>query len=913
MDRGQYEILQDEDVPYSSEDVERLPLVPLQLDSTHNLDLFFSQIYEYHQFGGFAVITMNHVLSALKFVFLFFCCMELAACMKWDKVLDSRATISTWDDIAVPPAVCWASLPPFAALCLFLAILVFVYHLIRSVIALTQMWGVRRFCTIALDMPTSDSELNDLTWSEVLRRLLSVQAQMPICHTKVLDELDVYNRILRQTNYLIGMVNREVIPFRFHLPLVSSPYIYLPHYYLLNLKFLLFLGPRSPFASYSQLRPEYKFLTRRLELAAEMAKHSRIIGLIGLLLSPLVFLIQILLFLFSNAQRLRYKPAQLFYRSWSNYARLYLRHFNELPHEFDTRLNQAYKPATEYLDCFQSRFLSVVASHLVFTLGGLSILLFVISLWRESLIHLTGYLAAMAVGGLIANICVNFTPTEDAVHFPRASLLATLAKIHYMPDSWKDNPHAHKVRSEFSQLFQFRVVGAVEEILSPILVPLIMLFYIPRRGLDIVDFMRNFTTELDGVGDVCSFAQLDIPRHGDPEWCPTVGTAPSSPSSGDGGSDVSIGVRNLPAVGGKTELSLMHFHHTNPTWCLPPNSKAFLSAVRKQAFNDLQRHQRVQAEFIRGMTASTSPLFASLYAEQDLKTTTTMSAQQKPNQVYSSDFSVHAKNVAHVPTAMEQPSFGLTGALVESVVKGNTQTPNTETGTPAEVSSPTLPHQTERQSASKSAALLVTPIPIPFLGMAASGLYYNQQALYQPYMSQMEEKTTMNISYMSPGVGGSMSYGEFTADMDISSLYIHDLHQRRRNAHRLSQASTLLPYVASNLRQRSFTSDGLQEELRYQQPAHRYLGAAGRGRGLVHGVSVPASLRSARQFEGVVEEEADADIEEENTLTMSTSQQQQQQQQQTASASSSTVTTAVSPHILGDDVQKWPDLPPPTC
>ncbi|KAL5962805.1 Autophagy-related protein 9A [Taenia solium] len=909
IDRAQYEILQDEEVPYNAEDLERAPLVPLQLDSTHNLDLFFSQIYEYHQLGGFAVITTNCVLSALKFVFLFFCCMELAACVEWGKVLDPRTTINTWDDIVVPPTVCWASLPPFAALCLFLAILVFVYHLIRSVIALAQMWGVRRFCTIALDMPTSDSELNDLTWSEVLRRLLSVQAQMSICHTKVLDELDVYNRILRQTNYLIGMVNREVIPFRFHLPLVSNPYIYLPHYYLLNLKFLLFLGPRSPFASYSQLRPEYKFLTRRLELAAEMAKNSRIIGLIGLLLSPLVFLAQILLFLFSNAQRLRYQPAQLFYRSWSNYARLYLRHFNELPHEFDTRLNQAYKPATEYLDCFQSRFLIVVASHLAFTLGGLSILLFVISLFREGLIHLTGYLAAMAVGGLIANICVNFTPMEDAVHFPRASLLATLAKIHYMPDSWKDNPHAHKVRSEFSQLFQFRVVGAVEEILSPIFVPLIMLFYVPRRCLDIVDFMRNFTTELDGVGDVCSFAQLDIPRHGDPEWYPTVGTAPSSPSSGDGGSDDSIGVRNLPAVGGKTELSLMHFHHTNPTWCLPPNSKAFLSAVRKQALNDLQRHQRVQADFIRGMTASTSPLFASLYAERDLKTTDTMSAQQKPNQVYSSDFSVHAKNVAHMPIAMEQPSLGVTGALVESLVKGNTQTPNTETGTPAEVSSPTLPHQTERQSSSRSAALLFAPIPVPFLGMAASGLYYNQQALYQPYMSQMEEKTAMNISYMSPGVGGSMSYGEFTADMDISSLYIHDLHQRRRNAHRLSQTSTLLPCVASNLRQRSFTSDGLQEELRYQQPAHRYLGAAGRGRGLVHGVSVPASLRSARQFEGVVEEEADADVEEESTLTTSTS----QQQQQTASASSSTATTAVSPHILGDDVQKWPDLPPPTC
>ena len=41
-------------------------------------------------------------------------------------------------------------------------------------------------------------------------------------------------------------------------------------------------------------------------------------------------------------------------------------------------------------------------------------------------------------------------------------------------------------------------------------------FKIRHKSLEIVDFFRNFTVEVTGVGDVCSFAQMDVRRHGNP-------------------------------------------------------------------------------------------------------------------------------------------------------------------------------------------------------------------------------------------------------------------------------------------------------------------------------------------------------------------------------------------------------------
>jgi len=57
----------------------------------------------------------------------------------------------------------------------------------------------------------------------------------------------------------------------------------------------------------------------------------------------------------------------------------------------------------------------------------------------------------------------------------------------------------------------------VQELFSPIVTPFLLCFNLRYKSLDIVDFFRNFTVDVVGVGDVCSFAQMDVKRHGNPE------------------------------------------------------------------------------------------------------------------------------------------------------------------------------------------------------------------------------------------------------------------------------------------------------------------------------------------------------------------------------------------------------------
>lgn len=57
----------------------------------------------------------------------------------------------------------------------------------------------------------------------------------------------------------------------------------------------------------------------------------------------------------------------------------------------------------------------------------------------------------------------------------------------------------------------------LEELFSPLITPFILCFSLRHQSLQIVDFFRNFTVDVAGVGDVCSFAQMDIKKHGNPQ------------------------------------------------------------------------------------------------------------------------------------------------------------------------------------------------------------------------------------------------------------------------------------------------------------------------------------------------------------------------------------------------------------
>lgn len=294
---------------------------------------------------------------------------------------------------------------------------------------------------------------------------------------------------------------------------------------------------------------------------------------------------------------------------WSLYGRLYLRHFNELDHELNARLNRAYRPASKYMSMFTSPIMTVIAKNVAFVAGSILAVLLILTVYDEDVLTVEHVLTTITILGAIVAGAKAFIPDENLVWCPETLLTAVLAHTHYRPDSWRGHAHTQTTRAEVAQLFQYRAVHLLEELISPLVTPFILCFRMRQRALDIVDFYRNFTIEVTGVGDVCSFAQMDVRKHGNPMWqTATQIHIPDRAAKYDNqyATDpeklqIPISDQYTQAEDGKTELSLIHFTLTNPEWKPPSHAENFVTALRERVKKD-----------VHGGGHEINPLLASL-------------------------------------------------------------------------------------------------------------------------------------------------------------------------------------------------------------------------------------------------------------------------------------------------------------
>jgi len=95
-----------------------------------------------------------------------------------------------------------------------------------------------------------------------------------------------------------------------------------------------------------------------------------------------------------------------------------------------------------------------------------------------------------------------------------------------------------------------KVIIFFQELLSVILTPFILWFTLPKCAPDIVDFFRDFTVHIDGLGYVCSFAVFNFERHGNVNF----------------GAPNEVLDERLLSKQGKMEKSILNFKAAHPDW-----------------------------------------------------------------------------------------------------------------------------------------------------------------------------------------------------------------------------------------------------------------------------------------------------------------------------------------------------------
>ncbi|OWM73897.1 hypothetical protein CDL15_Pgr018957 [Punica granatum] len=560
----------------------------LSVEPITDLDLFFERLYSYYCEKGLWCIIIKWIVELLSLGFTICFSGFFLLYVDWDGLRNAKCGMDAVESGVNPCDLAKEALHqhPLSPLTVNKAIIVgylgifsiyWIFCFFRFFAQLKDILGIRHFYYNSLHV--TDSEIQTMPWATILEKAVKLQSSQKLCVVKDLSAHDIVMRLMRKENYLIGMVNKAVLAFQI------SPWV----------------PGAGPAVSCSDGRQRRLILTKTLEWTLNwcilqsmfdrnfcvrrdfivnpraLKKRLILVGFTMLVLSPFLVIFMLVYLFLRHAEQFYNHPSTASSRRWSNLSRWIFREFNEVDHLFRHRINSSVLHASDYLKQFPSPIVSIIAKFISFVSGGFAAVLLIIALLEESLLegHIFGRQLFWygAVFGTITAISRAAIANELLVLDPEGAMSMVVQHTHYMPKRWRGKENSEAVRIEFETLFQYTGMMLLEEMTSIFLTPYLLMFVVPKRVDDILQFISDFTVHVEGVGHVCSFSVFDFQNHGNSNY-----GSPHKSSC------------NQRSSQGKMEKSFLSFQSSYASWEPDLQGKQFLSHLR--AFRDrmLQGH-----------------------------------------------------------------------------------------------------------------------------------------------------------------------------------------------------------------------------------------------------------------------------------------------------------------------------------
>jgi len=530
---------------------------PVGVPSEEKLDDFFKDFYEHFYHKGFNAILATEVCNLCTLLFTVFFSTFLLLCVDYIGLMECNAQdckeLPEYFSVHTVKRL-WLWNPPnlFSAIVggyfvLFMAY--WIYTFLGLFARVKKAYRMKQMYNDTLGISTRD--IQTIRWDNVVNRFIAVQKKNGI-HQDTLTAHHIASRILRKENYMIAMINKNILDLSLPLPCIQER-VMLTKGLEFNLDVCVFWGM---FSRKDCIRKEF------LENPSSLRFRFVVAGVLNLVLLPFILLFMIAHFFLKHVQEWRVMQSYLGPRQWTPYAIWQFREFNELPHVFERRMALSYTPASDYQHQFPAPVTAVIARAVSFVSGSFIGALLIITLVdgdEGALLHvkfwdknLLWYLTIMTAIYAASRSMVQSPSTQDEVYDPEEAMYRLAAHTHYFPLEWRRRCHTYDSLDEFLELFQFKAVIFLREILSTIFTPLILCFSLPSSADAIVDFVSEYTSYEEGLGDVCSYSRFNLSLYGNDKY---TGFRAKNSSS-----------RFQPTSQGKMEKSLLSFQEQHPRW-----------------------------------------------------------------------------------------------------------------------------------------------------------------------------------------------------------------------------------------------------------------------------------------------------------------------------------------------------------
>lgn len=481
-----------------------------------DLDNFLLEVYTYYLQHGFWSTLLLRFFNLINSAFVVGFSIFLTQCINYQEIRGS----TKMSEILVPQ--CTKRMGFIPNLLLWGCSFVWLWKGVLYIFDIPRLNHMHDFYLYLLDIP--EPEIQSISWQEVVSRLMALRDSNPTISSKStraggfvktqdkqrMDAHDIANRLMRRQNYMIAMINKDILDLTLPIPYLRNRTLFTRTLeWNIELCIMDFIFNRK-----GQVRPLFLKDTHRKDLATALRSRFIIAGFTSLASAPFLAMFFVLRHFFQNFNDYQKNPARIGMRDYTPFAQWKFREFNELHHLFRRRINMSYPFAERYINQFPkdktiqiAKFVSLISGAVVSVLGLATILdqdnflNFEVTPGRTTIFYL-------GIFGSIWAVARGLLPEDNMVYDTTFSIQEVIQFTHYEPNHWANRLHTVEVKEEFSQFYQMKVMIFLEEVLSIFFTPFVLWFSLPKCSERIIDFFREFTVHVDGIGYVCTFAEF---------------------------------------------------------------------------------------------------------------------------------------------------------------------------------------------------------------------------------------------------------------------------------------------------------------------------------------------------------------------------------------------------------------------
>lgn len=184
----------------------------------------------------------------------------------------------------------------------------FLWKSVQYFLELRRLSHVREFYLHLLEIPEQD--MQTVSWQDIVARIMALREQNPKTATNIprnlrrfigsqskerLDAHDIANRLMRKDNYLIAMINKDVLNLSLPFPFLRGRQLFSKtmewnlHFCILDMAF----------NELGQVRQDFLRADRRRILSQKLKQRFYFAGCLNLLFAPVVLAYVIIVYFFT--------------------------------------------------------------------------------------------------------------------------------------------------------------------------------------------------------------------------------------------------------------------------------------------------------------------------------------------------------------------------------------------------------------------------------------------------------------------------------------------------------------------------------------------------------------------------------------------------------------------------------------